>query len=155
MDGAMELRERIFDAMKEAMRAKDSARLSTIRLISAAIKDREIALRASGDALGDADVLGLLGKMVKQRQESAKVYTQGERPELAAQELAEVVVIEEFLPKALSEAEVAEAIDAAIAGAGATSLRDMGKVMAVLKENYTGQMNFGAVGALIKARLSA
>ena len=151
----MELRDRINEAMKAAMRAKDSARLSTIRLMTAAIKDREIALRASGEALGDGDVLALMGKMVNQRQESARVYGEGARPELAAKELAEVAVIEEFLPKPLSALETSAAIEAAIAGVGATSLRDMGKVMAVLKENHAGQMDFAAAGALIKARLSA
>jgi uncharacterized protein YqeY len=154
MDRAMELRERVTEAMKEAMRAKDTARLSTIRLITAAIKDREIALRASSEVLGESDVLALLGKMVKQRQESAKIYTEGARPELAAKELAEVAVIEEFLPKALAAAQTTAAIEAAITGAGATSLRDMGKVMAILKEKYTGQMDFGAAGALVKARLA-
>ena len=149
----MDLRERVTSAMKEAMRAKDSARLSTIRLIIAAIKDREIAMRTTEAELTEADVMTLMGKMVKQRIESAKVYTEGARPELAAKELAEVAVIEAFLPKALSADEVAAAIDAAISGVGATSLKDMGKVMAALKDKYTGQMDFGAAGALIKARL--
>ena len=149
----MELRERVNSAMKEAMRARDSARLSTIRLITAAIKDREIAARTTEAAMTEGDVLALLGKMVKQRIESAKVYTEGARPELAAKELAEVAVIEEFLPRALSAAEVEAAIGAAIAEAGAASLRDMGKVMALLKARHTGQMDFGAAGAVLKARL--
>ena len=149
----MELRERVNSAMKEAMRARDSARLSTIRLTTAAIKDREIAARTTEAAMTEGDVLALLGKMVKQRIESAKVYTEGARPELAAKELAEVAVIEEFLPRALSAAEVEAAIAAAIAEAGAASLRDMGKVMALLKARHTGQMDFGAAGAVLKARL--
>ena len=149
----MHLRERITLAMKDALRAKDSARLSTIRMIAAAFKDREIAARTTDAEISEADLLALMGKMVKQRIESARVYTEGARPELAAKELAEVVVIEEFLPRALSAEEVTAAIAAAIAEAGATSLKDMGKVMAVLKARYTGQMDFGAAGTLVKARL--
>lgn len=151
----MAIRDEIMAATKDAMRARAADRLSALRLISAAIKDRDISLRGEGGAgdASDADILALLGKMVKQRQESARVYLQGGRPELAAKEQAEIAVIEEFLPRALDAAEVAAAIDAAIAEAGATSIRDMGKVMAVLKAAYTGQMDFGAVGALIKARL--
>ena len=149
----MDLGARVNSAMKEAMRAKDSARLSTIRLITAAIKDREIALRTTGQEMTEAEMLALMGKMVKQRQESARVYAEGGRPELAAKELAEIRVIETFLPTALTTDEVEAAIGAAIAEAGATSIRDMGKVMAVLKGKYTGQMDFGAVGAMLKARL--
>jgi uncharacterized protein len=149
----MELIARIQDAQKEAMKAKDMARLSTVRMILAAVKDREIAQRTAGAAMGEGDVLALLGKMVKQRQESAKVYQEGGRPQLADKELAEIRVIETFLPKALTEAEVEAAVVAAIAEAGAQSIKDMGRVMGVLKSRYTGQMDFGAVGALIKARL--
>lgn len=149
----MELLSRIADAQKEAMKARDTARLSTVRMILAAVKDKEIALRTSGQEMSEGEVLALLGKMVKQRQESAKVYVDGGRKELADKELAEVGVIETFLPKALSAAEVEAAIGAAIAEAGATSLRDMGKVMGVLKAKYTGQMDFGAVGAVLKSRL--
>jgi uncharacterized protein len=149
----MELIARIQDAQKEAMKAKDMARLSTVRMILAAVKDREIAQRTAGAAMGEGDVLALLGKMVKQRQESAKVYQEGGRPQLADKELAEIRVIETFLPKALTEAEVEAAVAAAIAEAGAQSIKDMGRVMGVLKSRYTGQMDFGAVGALIKARL--
>ena len=149
----MELLSRIADAQKEAMKARDTARLSTVRMILAAVKDKEIALRTSGQEMNEGEVLALLGKMVKQRQESAKVYVDGGRQELADKELAEVGVIETFLPKALSAAEVEAAIGAAIAEAGATSLRDMGKVMGVLKAKYTGQMDFGAVGAVLKSRL--
>ena len=149
----MDLGARVNSAMKEAMKAKDSARLSTIRLITAVIKDREIALRTTGQEMTEAEMLALMGKMVKQRQESARVYAEGGRPELAAKELAEIRVIETFLPTALTADEVEAAIGAAIAEAGATSIRDMGKVMAVLKGKYTGQMDFGAVGAMLKARL--
>ncbi|MCU0816930.1 MAG: GatB/YqeY domain-containing protein [Cypionkella sp.] len=138
------------------MKAKEAERLSTLRLINAAIKDREIALRgdAGAEEVGEAEILAILGKMVKQRQESARAYEEGGRLELAEKELAEVKVIEEFLPRQLSAAEVGEAITAAIAEAGATSIRDMGKVMAVLKGRYTGQMDFGAVGPMVKDRLS-
>ena len=149
----MDLREKINAAVKDAMRAKDTARLSALRLVTSAFKDREIELRATGTALDEPAMLQVMGKMVKQRQESAKVYDEGARPELAAKERAEITVIEEFLPRQLSEAEVVAAIDAAVAETGAASLRDMGKVMGVLKARHTGQMDFGAAGALIKGRL--
>lgn len=149
----MELVERIQAAQKEAMKARDTPRLSAVRMILAAVKDREIALRSSGAALTEAEVLALLGKMVKQRHEAARVYDEGGRADLAGKERAEVAVIEGFLPRAMSAAEVEAAIGAAIADAGAASLRDMGKVMAVLKARHAGQMDFGAAGAVVKARL--
>lgn len=151
----MEMRERLSAALKEAMKAKAAARLSTLRLINAAIKDREIAARSEGDgvSVGDADILGILSKMVKQRQESARAYEEGGRLELAEKELAEISVIEEFLPRQLSGAEVEEAIAKAISRAGASSIRDMGRVMAELKAAHTGQMDFTAVGPMVKARL--
>lgn len=149
----MDLLGRIQTAQKEAMKARDSARLSTVRMILAGVKDREIALRTSGQEMTEAEVLALMGKMVKQRQESARVYDQGGRAELAEKERAEIAVIEEFLPRAMSAAEVEAAINAAISEAGATSIRDMGKVMGALKARYTGQMDFGAAGAILKARL--
>ena len=152
----MMMRDRLQAAMKDAMRAKEAARLSTLRLINAAIKDRDIAMRGDGQDQGvsDAEILGILGKMVKQRQESARAYEDGARLELAEKELAEIKVIEEFLPRQLEAAEVTVAISSAIAEAGATSIRDMGKVMAVLKGKYTGQMDFGAVGPRIKDMLA-
>ena len=149
----MELRERLQAAVKEAMKAKEAARLSTLRMMGAAIKDREIAARGDGAEVGEGDILALLGKMVKQRQESAKAYAEGGRPELEAKELAEIVVLTGFLPQQLTGAQVEAAIAAAVAEAGATSLKDMGRVMAALKAKYTGQIDFGAAGALIKARL--
>jgi len=154
----MELREQIGDALKKAMRDKDKSRLSTLRLINAAIKDRDIALRADGGDGGDIGVssdgiLQILGKMVKQRQESARAYEEGGRLELAEKERSEITVIEDFLPKQLDEAETSAAVEAAIAKTGAESIRDMGKVMGVLKERYTGQMDFGAVGPMVKAKL--
>lgn len=152
----MELRTRITDAMKDAMRAKEATRLSTLRLINAAIKDRDIALRGEGDDTGvsEADVLQILGKMVKQRHESARIYEEGGRVELAEKERAEVVVIEDFLPKQLSEDETTAAVEAAIKEVGAESIRDMGKVMGILKSKYTGQLDFGSVGPKVKDLLS-
>ncbi len=152
----MTMRERLQAALKDAMRAKEAARLSTLRLINAALKDRDIALRGDGQDQGvsDADILGILGKMVKQRQESARAYEEGGRLELAEKELEEIKVIEEFLPRQLSAAEVDAAIAEAVSEAGAVSIRDMGKVMAVLKGRYTGQMDFGAVGPRVKERLA-
>jgi uncharacterized protein YqeY len=142
------LRERIGAGLKEAMRDKDATRLSTLRLISAAVKDQDIAVRAKGqtDGVGEPEVLAILGKMVKQRQESARAYEEGGRLELAEKERAEIAVIEDYLPRQLSDEEVAAAVGDAIAETGAEGLRDMGRVMGVLKGKYTGQMDFGAVG---------
>ncbi|MEZ5756411.1 MAG: GatB/YqeY domain-containing protein [Paracoccaceae bacterium] len=152
----MSLRERLQIALKEAMKAKEAERLSTLRLINAAIKDREIAGRgeAGDQEVGDPEILAIMGKMVKQRQESARAYEEGGRLELAEKELNEIRVIEEFLPRQLSEAEVEAAVKAAIAEAGASSIRDMGRVMAVLKGRHTGQMDFGAVGPRVKDMLA-
>jgi hypothetical protein len=151
----MGLREQLQEQIKEAMRARAAERLSGLRLISGAIKDREIAMRAEGGTeVTEADMLAILGKMVKQRQESVRMYTEGGRMDLAEKERNEIKVIEEFLPRQLAGAEVEAAIAAAVAEVGATSVKDMGRVMAVLKGKYTGQMDFGAVGALIKARLA-
>ena len=151
----MLLRDRLQTALKEAMKAREADRLSTLRLINAAIKDREIAVRGESDAaeVGEAEILQIMGKLVKQRQESARAYEEGGRLELAEKELAEIGVIQEFLPRQLDAAEVAAAIEAAVTDSGAASIRDVGKVMAALKARYTGQMDFGAVGALVKARL--
>ncbi len=147
-------RTEITDALKEAMKAKDATRLGTLRLINAAIKDREIANRESGGEIAEADILAILGKMVKQRQESAKAYEEGGRLELAEREQSEIKVINDYLPAQLGEAETEAAVDAAIAEVGASSIRDMGKVMGVLKGKYTGQIDFGAVGPMVKARLA-
>jgi uncharacterized protein YqeY len=153
----MELRARVNAAVKQAMKEKAADRLSTLRLINAAIKDRDIAARADGNDAGvdEAEVLSILGKMVKQRKESAKTYEEGGRLDLAEREVAEVAIIEEFLPRALSDDEVAKAVDAAVAEIGAESIRDMGRVMGVLKSKYTGQMDFGAAGAKVKDRLAS
>ncbi len=153
----MTLREDINTALKQAMRDRAAARLSTLRLVTAAIKDRDIAARGEGEdrsGVDDAEILGIMAKMVKQRQESARTYEEGGRLDLAERELAEIVVIEEFLPKKLSDAEVSRAIQAAVADVGAESIRDMGKVMGALKAKYTGQMDFGKVGARVKDALN-
>ena len=152
----MELRTRITSEMKQAMKDKATARLSTLRLINAAIKDRDIAARGEGNEEGvdDTELLAILGKMVRQRQESAKAYEEAGRLDLSEREIAEISIIEEFLPRQLSDKETEDALNAAIAEVGASSIRDMGRVMSLLKTNYTGQMNFGAVGPMVKERLS-
>ena len=151
-----DMKARVTSGLKDALRARDPVRLSTLRLINAAIKDRDIAARGAGegDGIGDAEVLEILAKMVKQRQESARDYEEGGRLELAEQERAEIAVIEEYLPRQLGEEEVDAAIGSAIDQTGAAGLRDMGKVMGALKAQYTGQMDFGAVGPRVKARLA-
>ena len=152
----MALRDKLQTALKDAMRAKAVDRLSALRLINAAIKDREIATRVDGETtpVNDDDILSILGKMVKQRQESAHAYEDGGRLELAEKELSEILVIGEFLPRQLDDSEVTAAIADAIAACLATSIRDMGKVMAELKGKYTGQMDFSAVGPRVKNMLS-
>ncbi|MDJ0631201.1 MAG: GatB/YqeY domain-containing protein [Rhodobacter sp.] len=152
----MDMRSRITTGLKEAMKSKDAARTSTLRLISAAIKDKDIALRGEGDegGLTDGHVLAILGKMVKQRQESARAYEEGGRLDLAERERDEITVIEEFLPRKLSDDEVAAAVDKAIRAVDASSIRDMGRVMGALKADYTGQMDFGLVGPMVKERLA-
>ena len=152
----MSLRDRLSVSLKDAMKAKDATRLMTLRLINAAIKDRDIDARSEGvdSGVSDHDLLAILGKMVKQRQESARAYEEGGRLELAEKEWAEIVIIEEFLPRQLSEQEVEQAIADAIVASGANSIRDMGKVMGVLKSKYTGQLDFGKVGGMVKAQLS-
>jgi uncharacterized protein YqeY len=152
----MDIRTRITAALKTAMKEKDAPRLSTLRLISAAIKDRDIALRGEGNDVGvlDAEVLGILEKMVKQRKESARAFDEGGRVEMAEKERAEILVVEDFLPRQLTDAEVSKAIDDAIAASGAESIRDMGKVMGALKSKYTGQIDFGAVGPRVKEKLA-
>lgn len=152
----MELRERIAEGLKDAMRAKSADRLSTLRLIIAAIKDREIAMRnePDGGTVGNAEILAILARMIKQRHESVRAYEEAGRLELAEKESAEIKVIEEFLPRQMDRAEVSAAVDAAVAATGATGIRDIGRVMAELKARYLGQMDFGAVGPLVKARLT-
>ena len=152
----MDMRSRVNTALKQAMKDKAADRLSTLRLINAAIKDRDIAARGTNEedaGVGDAEVLAILGKMTKQRQESARAYEEGGRLDLAERELNEVAVIEEFLPKQLDEDEIRAAVKAAVVETGAASIRDMGKVMGALKAKFTGQMDFGKVGPMVKDEL--
>jgi uncharacterized protein len=153
----MGLREQLNEQMKEAMKAKAARRLSTVRLMLAAIKDRDIANRTeeSKALIGDDEILLLLAKMIKQREESATTYDSGNRPELAQAEREEIGIIQEFLPKQMSEAEVGAAAKAVIAEIGATSMKDMGKVIGALKERYAGQMDFAKASGLVKGLLSA
>ncbi|SDM47414.1 hypothetical protein SAMN05216360_102197 [Methylobacterium phyllostachyos] len=150
------LRARLTTEMKEAMKAGDKERLATVRMIQAALKDRDIEARGNGkDPISEDEILSLLQKMIKQRTESANVYEQGGRPELAANERAEIAIIESFLPKQMDEAETQAAIDAAIAETGAAGPKDMGKVIAALKGAYAGRMDFGKASGLVKAALAA
>lgn len=148
------MRDKINEMMKQAMKDKNVRRTSTLRLINAAINDRDIALRGKGkDKADEEEILDILTKMVKQREESSKMYRDAGRSELEAQELEEMEIIREFLPRQLSEEETATAVYDAISQTGAESLRDMGKVMGNLKERYRGQLDMGLVGSLVKARL--
>jgi uncharacterized protein YqeY len=149
------LREQITEAMKDAMRAREPETLSTVRMILAGIKDKDIAARPSGNAggIGDPEILSLLQTMVKQRRESVALYRQGNRDDLVAKEEGEIAVIERFLPQQMDAAETDAAIAAAIAESGAASIKDMGKVMAALKAKYSGQMDFSTVGPAVKAKL--
>jgi len=153
----MGLREQINDSLKEAMKAKDQKRVSTLRLVNAALKDRDIAARTetSRELLGDDEILSLLAKMIKQREDSIAAYEAGKRPELAAAERAEIGVIREFMPKQMGAEESKAAIDKVIADVGASSIKDMGKVMATLKERFAGQMDFARASGQVKAALGA
>lgn len=153
----MSLRARFTDEMKKAMIAKNQRALSTIRLIISALKDRDIAARPEGnmDGISDDAILGMLKGMIKQRNDSIDMYDKGGRPELAQQEREEIAVIETFLPAQMSDAEVDAALAAAIAEKGATSIKDLGGVMAVLKEKFPGRMDFAKASALAKAKLTA
>ena len=148
------MRDEINAAVKAAMLGKDKPRLSALRMVTAAIKDRDIAERGHGRGpLSDDGLRELLAKMIKQRQESVRLFTEGNRPELAAAETAEIAVIQSFLPAQLGEDEVKVAITEAIAEAGASSAKDMGKVMAVLKSRYAGRMDFAKASGQVKAML--
>jgi uncharacterized protein len=152
----MALRERINEQLKEAMKAKDSRRVSTLRMVLAAIKDKDIAARTetSREGISDDDVLSLLAKMVKQRDDSITAFVTGNRPDLADAERAEIAIIREFMPKQMSDEEMKEAAAQVIDDTGATSPKDMGKVMAALKQAYAGQMDFAKASALVKELLS-
>lgn len=150
------LRQEISQALTTAMKAHEKMRASTLRLILAALKDRDIANRGAGkDPVSDDEILAILAKMIKQREESAKMYEEGNRIELAETERAEIAIIKKFLPQQLSDEEVRANSAAAIAEIGAEGLRDMGKVMAVLKERYTGQMDFAKASAVLKELLGS
>jgi uncharacterized protein YqeY len=147
------LREEINTALKEAMKAHNERRVSTLRMINSGLKNADIEARGQGKGpLTDDDVLGLLPKLIKQRQEAAELYDKGGRPELAQQEREEIAIISSYLPK--SEAEAQAAIAAVIEEVGAASMRDMGKVMAALKERHAGLMDFAKASGMVKAALS-
>jgi uncharacterized protein len=154
MADATPLRDIVSTQMKEAMKSGDKVRVGALRLIMAALKEREIEARGGGKIVSRADELALLTKMVKSRQESAAIYAQAGRAELAAQEDAEVAVINEFLPKQMDEAAVTAAAKAAISATGASSIKDMGKVVNALKEAHPGQMDFAKASAIVKALLA-
>ncbi len=148
------MRDKIMQRMKEAMKAGEKRRVSTLRLINAAIKDRDIAARGNGkERVSDEDILQILTKMIKQRKDSIKMYEEGGRPELADQEREETKIIEEFLPQQLSDDEVEKICADVVAEVGGASLRDMGKCMAVLKQRYPGQMDFAKASGIIKGLL--
>ena len=148
------MREQINDAVKAAMKSRDGRRTTTLRLINAAIKDRDIEARGDGrEKIDDAEILGLLQKMVKQREESIAMYQKGDRHELADQESGEIDIIKEFLPRPLSTSECESAIDAAIAATGAAGLRDMGKVVDALKGKYPGRIDFANASRVVKQKL--
>jgi uncharacterized protein YqeY len=151
----MGLRDQLNTAVKDAMKARDQKRLGTLRLIQANIKDKDIAARTedSREGLSDDEILALFGKLIKSREDSIALYEKGGRQELAEAEKAEIAILREFMPRQLDETETKAAIAAVVAETGAASLKDMGKVMAALKERYTGTMDFGKAGALVKAQL--
>ena len=150
------MRDILDKSLKDAMRARDTQKISTIRLINAAIKDRDIAIRSEDNLEGvsDEEILSILSKMIKQRKESAKQYEEGGRLELAQQEFEEIEIIENFLPKQLDLNEIEQIVKKIILEINANSLRDMGKVMSLLKENYSGKMDFGKAGVVAKELLS-
>src|SRR6201982_1444612 len=149
------LHDNINDAVKEAMKAKDERKLSTLRMVNSTIKNADIEARGSGQPpLSDADLLGVLQKMIKQRQEAVELYDKGGRAELAAQEREEIAVISAYLPKQMSDDEVRAAISAATATPGRAGMKDMGKVIGVLKAKYAGQMDFGKASGMGKAALA-
>jgi len=147
------MRDRINQAVKDAMKSGAKVRVSALRMVQAKIKDADIAARPSKDKITDGEIVDLLARMVKQRRESIELYKQGGRQELADAEMAEIRIIEEFMPKQLGEAEVTAAIGAIVKATGAASVKDMGRVMAALKEKYAGQMDFAKASAIVKGLL--
>jgi uncharacterized protein YqeY len=148
------LRDKINEDLKLAMKAKDERRVSTLRMVNAAFKNADIEARGQGKQLGDDDLLGLMQKMIKQRQESVELYDKGGRPELAEQERGEIAIIRNFMPQQMEEAQARAAIAEVIKQEGATGVKDMGRVMAALKAAYAGRMDFGKASGLVKGMLS-
>jgi hypothetical protein len=149
------MREQFTNDLKTAMKAGEKRRVETIRMVMAALKDRDIEARGGGKTVGDDDILALLQKLVKSRQESADIYAKAGRDDLATQEREEIGIISAYLPKQLDDAAMAEAVQAAISETGAASMKDMGKVVASLKAKYAGRMDFSKASAAVKAALSA
>jgi uncharacterized protein len=147
------MRERFNSELKTAMKAGERRRIDTIRMVNAALKDKDIEARGQGKTVSEEEILGLLQKLIKSRQESAEIYEKAGRAELAAQEREEIAIIQSFLPQPLSAAEVEAAITAAIAETGAASLKDMGKVVGALKAKYAGRLDIGKASAAVKAKL--
>jgi uncharacterized protein YqeY len=148
------LRDDINNAVKEAMKAKEERKLSTLRMVNSTIKNADIEARTSGKALGDDELNALMAKMIKQRQESVELYDKGGRQVLATQEREEIAIISSFLPQQLSEDEIKAAVADAVKETGAAGMKDMGRVMAALKARYTGKMDFAKAGGLVKAQLN-
>lgn len=151
------LRDRLREFMKTAMKSKDEIGLATVRLIQAALKDRDIAARSQGnmDGISNDEILGLLQSMIKQRRDSIEMYEKGGRPELAEREALEIAVVQGFLPEQMSDEAAAAAIDAVVKELDASSMKDMGRVMAALKERHAGSMDFGKASGQVKARLAS
>ncbi len=150
-----DLRTKITDDMKQAMKDKDAKTLQTLRLVNAGLKDKDIEIRVAGvGSVSDADVLTVLQKMLKQREESSKTYRENDRPELADEEDAEIAIINRYMPKQIEGADLEAIIDEAVKQSGAESQKDMGKVMGILKSKYAGQINMGAVGGIVKGKLN-
>ena len=148
------LRDDINKALTEAMKARNERAVSTLRMVNSTLKNADIEARATGKTLGDAEVLGILQKMIKQRQESVELYKKGNRDDLVKQEEEEIAIISAYLPAQMSEADMTAAIDAAIAETGAAGMKDMGKVIGVLRGKFAGQMDFGKASAAVKAKLA-
>lgn len=149
------LRQRLTDDLKTATKAKDARSLSTLRMILAALKDRDIAARGKGNSTGvaDGEIIDMLQKLVAQRRDSIEMYQKGNRADLVQQETEEIAVIQRYMPKGLTETEMDEAVAAAVGAVGASTIKDMGKVMARLKEQFAGRMDFAKAGALVKQKL--
>ncbi len=148
------MRDKLNSELKVAMKGGQKRRVETIRLINAALKDRDIEARTSGQSVGDSEIFALMQKMVKSRQESEEIYAKAGRDDLAIRESEEIAIISEFLPQQMDEAETAQAVEAAITGVGANTIKDMGKVVSALKASYAGRMNFAVASAMVKSRLS-